>query len=291
MSNDFDPTLLASGNLVKKGYRLLAENVGKTVAIITAIIAVLVSFTEIGFYEFGKEEITANMILITVASYIIYFSMEDAGERLGRTEEEYLATERAYIEVRDRIEASDTPLLREYCKEYTEAELEHRRGMILAEGGLTEKDFAEYKEGRKFPLKERLALSRAKNSRPIDLTIGTLLSERNSETRELRNPDALKPLRLFLSLIPSTLCTFFTVSLMLSTKDGLTVETVIESILKLSCLPIVALRGYSRGYTHAKEGQSAWLRAKTSLIQGFLKKKTESKQGENKLPRHTGQTF
>lgn len=277
MNNDFDPALLASGNLVKKGYRLLAENVGKTIAIITAIIAVLVSFTEIGFYEFGSQEMTANMILITVASYIIYFSMEDAGERLGRSSEEYLAIERAYIEVRDRIEASDTPLLREYCKEYTEAEQKHRRAMILAEGGLCEKDLEEYKEGRKFSLKEGLALYRAKNLRPIDLTIGTLLSERNSETKELSNPDRLKPLRLFLSLIPSTLCTFFTVSVMLNTRDGLTVETVIESILKLSCLPIVALRGYSRGYTHAKEGQSAWLRAKTSLLAGYLKRKKDAR--------------
>ena len=275
MNNDFDPTLLASGNLVKKGYRLLAENVGKTIALITAIIAVLVSFTEIGFYEFGSKEMTANLILITVASYIIYFSMEDAGERLGRQSEEYLSCEKSYIEIRDKIEAGDTQLLREYCKEYTEAELEHRRAMMLAEGGLTPKDYADYLDGNKFPLKERFTLYRAKNSRPIDLTIGTLLSERNSETKELRNPDALKPLRLFLSLIPSTLCTFFTVSVMLSTRDGLTVETVIESILKLSCLPIVALRGYSRGYTHAKEGQSAWLRAKTSLLCGYLKKKDE----------------
>lgn len=283
MNNDFDPTLLASGNLVKKGYRLLAENVGKTIALITAIIAVLVSFTEIGFYEFGSEEMTANMILITVASYIIYFSMEDAGERLGRGSEEYLAVERAYIEVRDRIEASDTPNLREYCKEYTEAEHRHRRAMILAEGGLCEKDLEEYKGGKGFSFKERLALYRAKNSRPMDLTIGTLLSEKNSETTELRNPDKLKPLRLFMSLIPSTLCTFFTVSVMLSTRDGLTFETVIESILKLSCLPIVALRGYSRGYNHAKEGQSAWLRAKTSLLRGFLKRKKQP-QSATELP-------
>ena len=270
MKDDFDSSLLGSGGLIKRGYRLLAENVGKTIALITGLIAVLVSFTEIGFYDLQSEQLTANLILITLSSYIIYFSMEDAGERLGRESDSYKAALTEYEEVSRRLRASDTPGLREYCREYINAELEYRRGRAIAESGLSEEEYRDYLSGKKMPLKARFSLYRIKKMRPLSLGVGTLLSSSGRATEEIRDPDAFKPIKLLLSLIPSTICTLFTVSVMLTARDGLTAQMVIETILKLSCLPIMALRGYSRGYNHAKEGQSGWLRFKASLLKGYL---------------------
>ncbi len=273
MSRDFDGTLLGSGGVIKKGYRLLAENVGKTIAIITGLIAVLVSFTEIGFYDIGSKEFTANLILIILSSYIIYFSMEDAGERLGRESDNYQASLKKYEEITAKIGASDTLGLREYCLEYTKAELEYRKSRMLAESGLTEDDLVAYLNGKKYAIKDRISLYRINKSKPLTLGVTTLLTSSHAGIEELRDPDLLKPLRLLFSLIPSTLCTFFTVSVMLTARDGLTFQMVIETILKLSCLPIMALRGYSTGYNHAKEGQSAWLRTKTLLLRGYIEKR------------------
>ena len=72
------------------------------------------------------------------------------------------------------------------------------------------------------------------------------------------------------SLIPSTVCTLFTVSIILTAKDGLTVESVIEGLLKLSALPIVGFRGMLDGYRFAKESKSAWFETKARLLEAFL---------------------
>ena len=62
----------------------------------------------------------------------------------------------------------------------------------------------------------------------------------------------------------------FTVSVMLTTKDGMTVSSVIEGLLKLSALPIIGFRGMLDGYKFAKEEKSAWLETKARLLESFL---------------------
>ena len=76
---------------------------------------------------------------------------------------------------------------------------------------------------------------------------------------------------MILRLIPSTVCTFFTVSVIISTKDGLTASSVIESILKLSTLPVIGLKGYSLGYEYTLGSEISWLELKTDLLDAFIK--------------------
>ena len=45
--NRFDEGLLESGNLMRRGYSFLTENSGKAIAILTALIAILLTFTDI----------------------------------------------------------------------------------------------------------------------------------------------------------------------------------------------------------------------------------------------------
>ena len=89
MKDGFDMGIVSSGQLVKKGYSLLIANVGKTVALITLAVTALVSFTEISFSEFGSESFTSTLVMMLIASYVMYFSLEDAGEKLGRESDEY----------------------------------------------------------------------------------------------------------------------------------------------------------------------------------------------------------
>ena len=70
-------------------------------------------------------------------------------------------------------------------------------------------------------------------------------------------------------MLPSALCTVFTVSVMLSGKD-LSVASVIESIFKLSCLPIIGLRGYTRGYAYVTEELVPWVKTKSRLLEAFI---------------------
>ena len=101
MKDGLDLGILSSGALVKRGYSFLIANVGKTVALITLIVCTLISFTEISFSEFGSESFTGTLVMMLIASYVMYFSLENAGEKLGREGGHYKSVSEGY-EMRKR---------------------------------------------------------------------------------------------------------------------------------------------------------------------------------------------
>ena len=341
-----EASLLSGGSsLMRRGYSALLKNCGKLIAALTALIVLLVTFTEVGFYEIGATELTANVILLLVASYVIYFSLEDAGERLGRETEEYREARRRHEAVAARVDSEMMPALRGYVEEYRAGELAGRRAAILMGAGLCEADLAEdgdrgsasktraYANGiyasatghnagaaghnadaaghnagaaghsavtsgdREYGKDDpqsngsqrsnesprgkcgagrrsraaRAAIRRAMAQRPIDVSAGILLSGGSRRGRELHNPERTKFPALLLRLIPTTICTLFTASVMLSVKDGLGASEIIEGLVRLCPLPVVALRGYSAGYLYASEEECEWMRAKTRLLESFLR--------------------
>lgn len=279
--------LLSGGsNLVRRGYSAILKNCGKLIAALTALVVLLVTFTEVGFYEIGAAELTANLILLLVASYVIYFSLEDAGERLGRDSEEYKAAKRRQDELTARIDSDMMPALREYIEDYRERELSARRASILMAAGLCEADLTDVRSRREVTASDlskaddkaakrsraaRAAIRRARAQRPIDISAGMLLSGGSRRGRELYNPERTKFLSLVVRLIPTTVCTLFTASVMLSVKDGLGAGEIIEGLVRLCPLPVVALRGYSAGFVYASEEESEWMAEKSRLIESFLR--------------------
>ena len=272
MKTGFENSLLDSGQIMKRGYSMLAQNVGKTIALITGIVATLVTFTEIGFCDFGAESFTSTVILMLIASYIIYFSLEDAGEKLGKETEEYQKCEEQYKKERNKLYDTDIGRLRDFCYRYAGEELIYRRKNTLLSYGFSYSDYERFLAGEEFKGRARRVFRRVKRMKPIPLTPRQLLTkERSPSKSELINPEYGKPVRLFLKLIPSTVCMLFTVSVMLSARDGMTPEFILESILKLSTLPIIGLRGYSQGYFYAKSELTLWVQTKTRMIGAFIK--------------------
>lgn len=271
MKNSFETALLESGSVIKRGYSALLQNFGKAVAILTALIAVLVTFTEVGFYEFGKESFTANLITMLICSYVMYFSLEDAGERLGKESEEYKSVEAAWREKCRQVGGEDIGRLRDFLKEYKISELKFRReGFLIAQGYSTE-EYTKYLATGDADKKARRVFKRAEKMKPVDLTPKTLLAnDRRGGNGELTNPEKGKIPKLLIRLVPSTFCMIFTVSVMLSAKDGLTAPAVIEGIVKLLTLPIIGLRGYSSGYAYAKGSLLSWVETKSRLLGAFL---------------------
>jgi hypothetical protein len=68
-----------------------------------------------------------------------------------------------------------------------------------------------------------------------------------------------------------TLSSVFTVSVILTAKDGLTLIGVIEGVFKLSSLLIIGLRGYLEGINHSRNKLPAWIETKSRLLNDFLK--------------------
>lgn len=263
--------LLSLGSMVRGGYSSIIANAGKVIAFITLAIAILVTFTNIAFSGLTSEGFTTTLFIMLTSAYLMYFSLEDTGEKEGEECEEYREAKERYLNVKARITHDSIDDLRVFCLDYSKRELEYRRLSFLGERGYSKKDLEEFNAGKKYPLMARLAFKRAKRLRAIRLSPAILLSHSHGAVRsEITDPRGKKILGALLSLIPSTLCMIFTVSVILTMKDDMTLSSVIEGIVKLSALPIVGIKGLLDGYAFAKEDKSAWLNTKARLLESFL---------------------
>ena len=278
MKDGFDLRLLDSGSLVKKGYSLLIANVGKAIAAITLAVAALVSFTDVGFSSIEAEGFTSMLVMMLIASYVMYFSLEDAGEKLGRDTEDYKHALAEYAGKRDRVIGEEIGGLRRFCLEYTRRELDYRRENALLSLGYTADDLEAYRRGEKMPVRMRLRLRRIDRMPTSRLTASSLLERGGARSgAELKNPKSDRLLTMILRLIPYTVCMIFTVSVIISVKENLTPASVIEGILKLSTLPIIGLKGYGTGYDYVITKELGWLKTKCDLLDSFDTWKKQSK--------------
>lgn len=271
MKDGFDIGIVSSGAMMKKGYSLLIANVGKTVALITLIITALVSFTEISFSGFESESFSSTLVMMLISSYVMYFSLEDAGEKLGRESDEYRAASEKYTELQGRIKGCDIALLRKFCLDYRNAELEYRRSNLLFSLGYSKEEYEDYLKGTPISKKAKRELRRVKRIKRAELDAASLLSVEGKRSDELTNPEKGRVLSMIIKLIPSTVCTLFTISVMISVKDNLTAAGVIEALLKLSTLPVIGLKGYSGGYEYVTGSEIAWINTKCRLLDAFVK--------------------
>lgn len=271
MNKDESNELLEIRSFMKHSYSALISNAGKVIAFITLSMAILLTFTDVAFSDLSSQAFTTQLCVMLLSSYLMYFSLEDSGEREGEASEEYKRANERYLSAKKRITPKDIDSLRQFCLNYSIREQEYRRLSYLSEMGLSESDYLSYRSGKVFSRRNMRIFRKADKIRAVNLTPSTLLSSaRGVSQSELLGPGRAKLLSSLLSLIPSTVCMIFTVSVMLTTKDGMTASSVIEGILKLSALPIIGFRGMLDGYKFAKEEKSAWLETKARLLETFL---------------------
>lgn len=270
-----ESAILDTGGVIKKKYTALISNVGKAVALITLTVAALVTFTDIGFGSPTAESFSSSLLIMLIASYVIYFSLESSGERLGEESEEYASAISRFRALSASIAGDMIPRFREFVENYLREELEYRRKMRLFSIGSSEEELDAYLAGGQIPKKRARELKRISRMRVAEISPASLLSlSRSGKSSELTSPEGTKLMRMLLSLIPSTVCTCVTVSVMLSAKTGLDFAAIISGLLKLSSLVIIGARGFSSGYFHVKEEISAWINAKCRLIDSFLQNET-----------------
>ena len=263
--------LLAANELTKRGGALLVKSTGKVIAVITAITVLLLTFTDITFSSFTSESFTGSLVMMLAASYLLYFSLEDAGEQLGEETKEYIECREVYDAARKRIKGEMIPQLRDWCAEYSERELEYRKRCVMIANGFSPDELNDIKDESLSRQKRRI-FAKISRMKGIKLTPVSLLSEKRADSKsELADRTRFKELRMVIKLLPTTVFMCLTVSVMLTVKEGLTAANVIESVVKLSSLPIIAFKGYASGYGYIKDSVAPSLRTKTKIIDAFLK--------------------
>ena len=86
---DISDKLLDTDELIKHGSETFINNVGKIIAVIAALISIAATFTDISFTPIFSISFASSLLLILSMGYIIYFSLEEAGEVSGKNTEEY----------------------------------------------------------------------------------------------------------------------------------------------------------------------------------------------------------
>ena len=269
MNKDFDSEILSLSERIRGGYTYLIANLSKIIAAVTAIVTAMLVFTDIAFLGFSSKEFTTTLALILISSYIMYFSLEEAGEKLYEDSEEYKRLAEEYTKAAEKISLERLLALREYCKKYADDELIFRRRSALLSIGSTEEDYERFLRGECVDKKTRRALGKISRMKRIDLTPEMLIYHGGGGAVRIYDPKRGKTLMLILKILPSTVCMLFTASVVLSAKE-LDMVTVIEGIMKLSTLPIVGFRGYLNGYNYKKDSEAEWIKTKIRLIEGFL---------------------
>ena len=249
----------------------LASRVGKLVALISGIVAVLVTFTNITFGGIATKEITTVLAVLMVSAYMIYFSLEEAGERRGEESEEYTAAFARHERLCTALTPDMIPRLREFLTDYTINEAESARRATLLRAGYTEEEYSAYLQGKKTKRTARRVMRRVKRIRPTQISLADVISQgKPGNRRELYNPERRERIKMILKLLPTTVCMVMTVSVVMSIKSDLGTAEIFEGIVKLSTLPVVGARGYLAGLCYSKEVRSGWLAAKSRILESFL---------------------
>ena len=274
MKTDFEKSILDSGQIMQRTHSFIIENMSKTIAVITAIIAILVSFAEINFYDISSKDFTLNAIFMLICGYVMYFSLENAGEKSGKTSAEYVECENEFNAIQKKIGSGRITALRDFLKDYRMQEYRYRRENLILTYGMSVDEYEKIKSTKNPTLRQKRIIRKVEKLKPINISPKTLLSKNMSESgSEIADPKTVRIFKIITNLIPSTLCMMFTVSIMLSAKENLTSSDIIDSIVKLTTLPTIALKGYCQGYSYATEALPAWLHTKTKLIEAFLQSK------------------
>ena len=274
--NRLDVTLLTGNESFRGKLVSLVNNMGKAVAAIAAIVAALITFTDITLSELTLATFVPSLIAMLICSYVIYFSMEDAGEDLGKSSEEYRSALKKYSEERGKIGGNDIEPMRCFCNEYAKEELAFRKESLMLTYGISAAEMSDFLEGKELPRKKRRLCRRICSLKPATLTPQLLLSRKRWHKRsELSNPEKSKVPMLLLKILPSTICMILTVSVMLNVKEDMTASDVINGILKLSALPVIGFKGYSAGYGYTKNSLSLWIETKANILEKFGIRKPE----------------
>lgn len=267
--NDFEKMLLNASSDSKRAGRALAANVGRLIALLALAVAATVTFTEISVGAASIARWGLELAVYLFCAAVIFFSLEEEGESLGREEEDYKKARGRYESVLCEIGSGHLGALEGFCRLYVKRELCARRAALLFPYGLTEADTeraAQIPDRRK-----RRILRRAAALRPTVLTPAMLLCGRaKNPGRALRDPGRTRLLRMALRLIPSLLSVLFTVSVALHTKDALDAEAILCGCVRLCTLLGIGLKGFLQGFSFVKEGECLWLEEKCRLLRAFL---------------------
>ena len=252
-----------------KGRQRIFSRIGLWISALALLVAVVITFTDVSFLSLSAESLTLKMAVYAAVTVIMFYALEEEGERTGRAESAYKESEKAFLAVKTAVTPAHYGALDEFCERYIEEELSKRRSLFLLSHGITRGDAP-----LPAPLERKM-----KALKPLRVTAATLLDPSATPRHSpLESPERRRKCRLAARLLPSLLCSVFGIGIAVGVRGVMTPSAIIEGLFKISALLIVALRGYAVGYLFIGDAETPFLQAKTRLLEQFLCEQNISKK-------------
>lgn len=262
MEHESEHLLTTSLASLSKGRQKLFAHIGFWIAALSLLVAALVTFTDISLLSITTQSFTVTMAVYVTVTVLMYLSLEEEGERTGRSEKNYKDAEAALLKTAALISPARFSRLERFCCNYAKEEFAERRARLLLVHGISDEN------PEQAPPAVRRKLERL---RPLQISafmlLGSSLKEGDSP---LCNPEKRRRNRRLTRLLPSLICMTFGIGIAIGAHDSLTTSAILEGVFKLSALLIIGLRGYTQGYLFTSEAEIPFLRAKTRLLERFL---------------------
>ncbi len=267
-------------------------NMGIIIAALTLLCTCVMFFTDVSLSSVVTVEFSLSFLILLFCSYTMYFSMADTGARRGAQDEEYIQARARYDELRKRL-GDDGMLfsLDVFCHRYTERELISAQRAILLGAGISYDEFKEKYKGKRrretvaaLGGKRARIVAKANALKPITLTPDMLLSigRRAHARNPLREaPDRKRLWHTLCALVPTTLTSFFAVSVVCSVISEPSLATVTECIIKLFALVWNGSKGYVMGYNNIAKETVEYLSDRCDILCAALHENTDGNANES----------
>ena len=293
MQENFDFSSLGESNrvsTVKKTINGFIGNIGIIIAAMTLFCAAAVFFMDISLASFVTVNFSLSFVILLFCAYTIYFSLADTGMRLALSDKAYVKAKEDYEEIKSELRKSGKlEHLGEFCHEYIKNELVSAKKELLLSSGISYSEFCEKYSGKdknalpsELGKKTKKAILSADRIKPLHLTPDMLLSvgHNSGERRALRkNPERTRFISALRALVPTTVTSFFAVSIVCSVIKEPSSAVFIECLIKLFTLIWTGSKGFLMGYNNISADTTAYLCDCTDILTRFSSytgKNTES---------------
>ena len=252
-------------------------NMGIIIAAITILCTCAMFFTDISLASVVTAEFSLSFAILLFCSYTMYFSMADTGARRACSDEQYIKAKEKYEQIRHELQQSGAIFtLDGFCHRYIAYELEMSQRNLLLSAGISYEKFCELYKGKSrralpsdMSREEKRIILRASRLKPIHLTPDMLLSVGGSahSRSPLKNtPEKKRVINMLCALIPTTVTSFFAVSVVCSVISDPSIATLTECLVKLFALVWNGCKGYTMGYNNISRDACAYLSDRCDLL-------------------------
>ena len=261
------------------------------------LLSILIGYSQVEFSPAIAVRVGVEYILLLVFCAVGRYCLDNIALKNGASIPAYTDALKRSEAVRERVKGIKSKLLVDFCEDFKREELESVRKQILSEALLDSEDFEEFCRTKKIPRgitrRQKLALIRAKNARPLRLnryTLGQPVTA-DGERMTFTTPKQALKRRTVPDFLTTVFAVLFPVSITFSLILDPTLATLIAALLKTFTVAVSSAKGYSTRMRNMTEAVPAFVDQQEELLAAFDAWRAERGATETPKPALSDEEF